>query len=205
MPSEVNLVDLTCLENYTKNKEVSRAWTVKWYGFRFCHSISFIASNTYGADRTWSLAFSYCLVSTEHDLAHGGFPSALQQNFPGLLVCNARKRKHSCKMAVNFPSDGRLGPIFFVGMKTTRIMPLESNLVDLTFLKNYTKNKEVSRAWTVQWYGFCFCRRISFIASDTYGADVTRSLAFSYCLLSSEHDLAHGGFFPHSNKIFLAS
>ena len=120
--------------------------------------------------------------------------SAFQQIFHGLLVCNARKRKHSCKMAVNFPSDGRLGPIFFVGMKTTRIMPLESNLVDLTFLENYTKNKEVSRAWTVQWYGFCFYRRISFIASDTYGADVTRSLAFSYCLVSSEHDIAHGGF-----------
>ena len=146
---------------------------------RFCHRISFIASDTYGADGTWCLTFSYCLVSTEHDLAHGGFLSAFQQNFPGLLVCNARKWKHSRKTAINFSSDGRLGPIFFVGTKTTRTMSWDSNLVDLTFLKNYTKNKEVSRDWTVQWYGFCFYRRISFIASDTYGADVTWSLAFS--------------------------
>ena len=108
-------------------------------------------------------------------------------------MCNAQKRKHSHKTAINFPSDGRLRPIFFVGTKT-RTMPWELNLVDLTFLKNYTKNKEVSRAWTVQWYGFCFYRRIYFIASDTYGADVIRSLAFSYCLVSSEQDLAHGGF-----------
>jgi len=53
------------------------------------------------------------LVSAEHDLAHEGFPSTFQQNFHGLLVCNARKREHSRKMAINFPSDGRLGPFFW--------------------------------------------------------------------------------------------
>ena len=108
---------------------------------RFCHRISFIASDTYGADGTRSLAFSYCLLSNEHDLAHRGFPSAFQQNFPSLPVCNTRKREQSRKTAINFSSDGRLGPIFFVGTKTTRTMPWESNLVDFMFLKNYTKTK----------------------------------------------------------------
>ena len=89
---------------------------------------------TYEVDGTRSLAFSYCLVSTEHDLAHGGSPSAFQQNFPGLLLCNARKRKHSRKTAINFPSDGRLGPVFFVGTKMIRTMPWDANLVHLTFL-----------------------------------------------------------------------
>ena len=116
-----------------KNKEVSRTWTLQCYGFRYCHRISFIGSETYGADRTRSLAFSYCLVSTEHDLAHGGFLSSIQQNFPGLLVCNARKQEQSCKTAINFPSDGRLGPVFLWN-KTKRTMPWEANLVDLTFL-----------------------------------------------------------------------
>ena len=108
---EANLVDLTFLWNYIK-KEVSRAWTVQWYGFRFCRRISLIASDTYGAEATWSLEFSYCLVSKEHDQCHRCFLSAFQQNFPGLLVCNARKREHSRKTAINFPSDGRLGPVF---------------------------------------------------------------------------------------------
>jgi len=100
-----------------KNKEVSRARTVQWYGFRFCRRISLIASDTYGAEATWSLAFSCCLVSTEHDLCHRCFLSAFQQNFPGLLVCNARKREQSRKTAINFPSDGRLGPVFFLPWK----------------------------------------------------------------------------------------
>ena len=78
-----------------KNKEASRTWTVQWYGFRFYRRISFIGSETYGVDRTRSLAFSYFLVSIEHDLAHGGFLSSFQQNFPGLLVCNARKQEQS--------------------------------------------------------------------------------------------------------------
>jgi len=95
-----------------KNKEVSSAWTVQWYGFRFYRRISLIASDTYGADGTRSLAFSYCLVSKEHDLFHGSFLSAFQQNFPGLLVCNSRKRHHSRKRAINFPFDGQLGPFF---------------------------------------------------------------------------------------------
>jgi len=117
-----------------KNKEVSRARTVQWYGFRFCRRISLIASDTFGAEGTRSLPFSYCLVSKEHDLGHRGFLSAFQQNFPGLLVCNARKREHSRKTAINFPSDGRLGPVFFVGTKMTRTMSWEAILVDLTFL-----------------------------------------------------------------------
>jgi len=79
---------------------------------RFCRHISFIGSETYGADRTWSLAFSYCLVSIEHDLAHGAFLSSFQQNFPGLLVCNARKQEQPHKTVVNFAFDGRLGPVF---------------------------------------------------------------------------------------------
>ena len=70
----------------------------------------------------------------EDDLAHGGFLSAFQPNFHGLLVCNARKREHSRKTAINFPSDGRLGLVFFVGTKTTRTMSWQANLVDLTFL-----------------------------------------------------------------------
>ena len=115
------------------------AWTVQWYGFGFCCRISFIASDTYGAEGTRSLAFSYCLVSKEHDLGHRGFLSVFQQNFPGLLVCNARKQEHSRKTAINFLSDGRLRPVFFVGTKMTRTMSWEANLVDLTFLSNYTK------------------------------------------------------------------
>ena len=134
MSWEANLADLTFLLNYTKNKVVSKAWTVQWYGFRFCRRISFIASGTYGVDKTRSLAFSYCLVSTKLDLAHWGFPPAFQQNFPGFLVCNARKRHHSRKTAIIFLSDGRLDPVFFVGTKMTRTMPWEANLVDLTFL-----------------------------------------------------------------------
>ena len=93
-------------------KEVCSAWTAQWYGFRFCRRISFIASDTYGADRTPYLTFSCCLVSTEHDLAHMGFLFAFQNNFPGLLVRNARKREKSRKTAINFPFDGRLGPVF---------------------------------------------------------------------------------------------
>jgi len=205
MSWEANLVDLTFLESYTKNKEVSRALAVQWYGFRFGRRINLIASDTYGAEGTWSLALSYCLVSKEHDLGYRGFLSTFQQNFPGLLVCNARKREHSHKTDINFPSDGRLGLVFFVGTKMTRTMSLDVNLNDWTFLWNYTKNKEVSRAWTVQWYGFRFCRRISFIASNTYGADRTPSLTFSCCLVSTEHDLGQRGFCLHSNKIFLAS
>ena len=112
-----NLVDLTFLKNYTKNKEVSRAWTVQWYGFRLCRCISFIASDTYGADGAWFLAFCCCLVSTEHDLAHGGFLSPFQQNFPGLLVSNGQKREQSRKMAINFPSDSRLGSVFLLERK----------------------------------------------------------------------------------------
>ena len=88
------------------------AWTVQRYGFGFCCRISFIASDTYGAEGTRSLAFSYCLVSKEHDLFHKSFRSTFQQNFPSLLVCNARKREHSRKTAINFPSDGRFGPVF---------------------------------------------------------------------------------------------
>ena len=61
---------------------------------------------------TWSLAFSCCLVSKEHDLGHKCFLFTFQQNFPGLLVCNARKQEHSRKTAINFPSDGRFGPVF---------------------------------------------------------------------------------------------
>ena len=115
-------------------KEVCSAWTAQWYGFRFCRRISFIASDTNGVDGTRSLAFSYCLVSTKLDLAPWGFPSTLKQNFLGLLVCNAWKRKHSRKTVINFPSDGRLGPVFLVGTKTTRTMPWDANLVHLTFL-----------------------------------------------------------------------
>ena len=141
MPWELILFDWTFLKNYTKNKEVSSAWTALWYGFCFCRRISFIASDTYGADGTRSLAFSYCLLSNEHDLAHRGFPSAFQQNFPSLPVCNTRKREQSRKTAINFSSDGRLGPVFFVGMKMTRTMPWELNLFDLTFLQNYIKKQ----------------------------------------------------------------
>ena len=95
-----------------KNKEVSRVWTVQWYGFCFCRRISFISSDSYGADVTWSLAFSFCLVSIEFHLAHVGFLSTLQQNFPSLLVCNARKWEQSRKTEINFSSDGRLGLVF---------------------------------------------------------------------------------------------
>ena len=102
-----------------KNEVVSKAWIVQWYGFHFCRRISF-ASDTYGMDRTLSLAFSYCLVSMEHDLAHGGFSSVFQQNFPSLLVCNAWKREHSRKTAINFSSDGRLGPVFFCRNKNDK-------------------------------------------------------------------------------------
>jgi len=91
------------------------AWTVQWYVFRFCRRISFIAYDTYGVDRTWSLAFSCCLVSTEHELSHEVFPSAFQQNVAGLLVCNAWKWEQSRKTAINFLSDGQLGPVFFCG------------------------------------------------------------------------------------------
>ena len=70
----------------------------------------------------------------EHDLAHRGFLSTFQPNFHGLLVCNAQKQEHSRKTAINFPSDGRLGLVFFVGTKMTRTMSWEANLVDLTFL-----------------------------------------------------------------------
>jgi len=49
-------------------------------------------------------------------------------------VCNTRKREQSRKTAINFLFDGRLGPIFFVGTKTTTTMALEPNLFDLTFL-----------------------------------------------------------------------
>jgi len=49
-------------------------------------------------------------------------------------VCNARKQKHSRKTTINFLSDGRLVPVFFVGTKTIRTMSWEANLVDLTFL-----------------------------------------------------------------------
>ena len=115
-------------------KEVCSAWTAQWYGFRFCRRISFIASDTYGADGTRSLAFSYCLVSNEHDLAHRSFLSALQQNFPGLPVCNTRKWGQSRKTTIYFPFDGRLGPVFFVGTKMKRTMPWETNLFYLTFL-----------------------------------------------------------------------
>ena len=100
-----------------KNKVVSSAWRVEWYGFHFCRRISFIASNTYGTDITRSLAFSYCLVSKEHELFHGSFLSTFQQNFPGLLVCNTRKREHSRKTTINFLSDGRLGPFFLFEWK----------------------------------------------------------------------------------------
>jgi len=117
-----------------KNKEFSRAWTVQWYGFHFCRRISFIGFDTYRADGTWSLAFSYCLVSLEYDRAHGGFLSTFQQNFPSLLVCNARKREQSCKTAINLPSDGESGPFFFVRTKMRRTMSWEENLIDLTFL-----------------------------------------------------------------------
>ena len=86
------------------------------------------------ADRTRSLAFSYCLFSNKHDLSHRGFPSTFQQNFPSLSVCNTWKREQSRKMAINFPPDGRLGPVFFVAMKTTRTIPWQPNLIDLTFL-----------------------------------------------------------------------
>ena len=91
------------------------AWTVQWYVFRFCRRISFIAYDTYGVDRTWSLAFSCCLVSTEHELSHEVFPSTFQQNVAGLLVCNAWKWEQSRKTAINFLSDGQLGPVFFCG------------------------------------------------------------------------------------------
>ena len=96
---------------------MSRAWIVQWYGFRFYRRISFIASDTYGADETRSLAFFYCLVSTEHDLAHMGFLCAFQNNFPSLIVCNAQKREQSRETAINFPSDGWLGPFFLFERK----------------------------------------------------------------------------------------
>jgi len=182
---------------------VSRAWTVQWYGFRFCRRISFIASDTYGADRTRSLGFFYCLDSMEHDLAHGGFLSTFQKKIPGLLVCNARKWEQSHQTAINFLSDSRLGPILLLEWKRQGLCHGGANLVDLTFLKNYTKNKEVSRAWTVQWYGFRLCRCISFITSDTYGADGAWFLAFCSCLVSTEHDLDHGGFPPAFQQNFL--
>ena len=60
--------------------------------------------------------------------------STLHQNFPSLLVCDAQKQEQSRKTALNFPSDGRLGPVFFVAMKMTRTMSWERNLFDLTFL-----------------------------------------------------------------------
>jgi len=142
-------------------------------------------------DGTLSLAFSYCLVSMEHELSHEGVPSAFQQNFAGLLVCNARKQEQSRKTAINFPFDGQLGPTFFCWNKNDKnsIVGGEFSWFDLPIKLH--KNKDVSRAQTVQWYGFRFCCRISFIASNTYGADRIWSLAFSYCLVSMEHDLAH--------------
>ena len=94
-------------------KEVCSAWTAQWYGFRFCRRISFIASDTYGADGTRSLAFSYCLVSNEHDLAHRSFLSALQQNFPGLPVCNTWKREQSRKHSHKFSVRWLIGASFF--------------------------------------------------------------------------------------------
>jgi len=113
---------------------VSRAWTVQWYGFCFCRRISFIASDKYGADGTRSKAFSYCLVSMKHDLAHRDFLSAFQQIFHGLLVCNARKRKHSRKTAINFPSDGRFRPVFFSWNENDKnyVMGGEFSWFDLT-------------------------------------------------------------------------
>ena len=116
-----------------KNKEVSSAEQSNGMDSASARRISLISSDPYGVDGTRSLAFSYCLVSKEHDLFHGIFLSVFQQNFPGLLVCNARKREHARKRAINFQSDGRLGP-FFCFNKTTRNMPWEVNLVDLTFL-----------------------------------------------------------------------
>jgi len=107
---------------------------VQWHGFRFYRHISFIASDTYEVDGTRSLAFYYCLVSTEHDLSHEGFLSTFQQNFPSLLMCNARKREQSRKTTINFSFDGRLGLVFFVGTKMTRTMSWEVNLIDLIFL-----------------------------------------------------------------------
>ena len=40
------------------------------------------------------------------------FLFAFQNNFPGLLVCNARKWEQSRETAINFLSDGRFGPVF---------------------------------------------------------------------------------------------
>ena len=68
------------------------------------------------------------------DLAPWGFPSALKQNFLGLLVCNARKREQSRETAINFRPMVNWGQFFFVGTKTTRTMSWEANFVDLTFL-----------------------------------------------------------------------
>jgi len=142
-------------------------------------------------DRTQSLAFSYCLVSTKLDLAHRGFPSAFQQNFPGFLVCNARKRQHSRKTAINFPSNGRLELVFFCWNENDKNYAVGGEFSWFDLPIKLHKNKEVSRAWTVQWYLSRFYRRISFIASDTYGVDGTWSLAFSYCLVSTKHELSH--------------
>ena len=168
------------------------AWTVQWYVFRFCRHISFIAYDTYGVDRTWSLAFSCCLVSMEHELSHEVFPSAFQQNVAGLLVCNAWKWEQSRKTTINFLSDGQLWPVFFCWNENDEsyVMGGEFSWFYIP-IKLHKKNKLASKAWIVQWYGFCFCCRISFIASDTYGEDGTWSLAFSYSLVSIEHDLAH--------------
>ena len=174
-----------------KNKKVSRAWTVQWYGFRFCRRISFIAFDTYRADRTQSLAFTFFLVSIEFHLAHVGFLSTLQQNFPSLLVCNAWKWEQSRKTDINFSSDGRLGLVFLCWNENDKNYVMGGTFSWFDLPIKLHKNKEVSRARTVQWYGFRLCRRISLIASDTYGAEATWSLAFSYCLVSKEHDLCH--------------
>jgi len=145
MPCESNLVDLTFLKNYTKNKEVSRAWTVQWYRFCFYRRIAFIASDTYGADITRSLAFSYCLVSSEHDLAHGGFSSTFQQNFPGLLVCNAWKREQSRKMALNFRPAADWGQ-FFCWNENYKNYVMGGKFSSFDLPIKLQKNKVVSRA-----------------------------------------------------------
>ena len=117
MPWEPNFLIWPSYKITHKNKEVSSACTAQWYGFHFCRRISLIASDTYGVEATWSLAFSCFLVSKEHDLGHRCFLSAFQQNFPGIPVCNTWKREQSHKTAINFQFDGRLGQFFLLAQK----------------------------------------------------------------------------------------
>jgi len=70
-----------------------RLWHLR--GRRNTISTIFLLSSVY---RTWSSPW--------------GFSVHIPTKFSGLQVCNARKREQTRKTAINFPSDGRFGPVF---------------------------------------------------------------------------------------------